>query len=154
MKSFFSKEVFAHPIVFASIGVAALIAAGSGMYYMAASRVPTVTALPAATTTAAAVTANGTVEPAQNPDLAFESGGRVAQISVAVGDKVAQGEVLASLDTAALAAQRAQAAANLKSQQAKLDEMNAGPRQVDLSVKQTAVSQAQLALTNAYQNIS
>lgn len=154
MKSLFSKEVLGHPIVLASLGAVVVIAAASGLYYVSSTRVPSVDSATEASATAAVVTGNGTVEPAQNPDLAFASGGRVTRIPVAVGDKVSQGQLLASLDTAALSAQRAQAAANLKSQQAKFNEMKAGARQVDVSAKQTAVSQAQLTLSNAYQNVA
>ncbi len=143
------KSLLTDKIVLASIGAVVVIAIGSGIYYAAESKAPVV---PQELTDAkSAVTASGSVEPAQNPNLAFQSGGKVARIAVKVGDSVGKGQLLASLDVASLAAQRAQAAANLKAQQAKLNGMQSGPRDVDVSTKQTAVSQAQLTLDNAYQ---
>jgi multidrug resistance efflux pump len=154
MNTFFTKEILGHPYVLSAIGAVVVVGIGSGIYYMAATREPV--ALPAAATNSAlaSVIGSGTVEPAQNPDLAFESGGRVAQVSVAVGDTVAQGQVLAILDTASLSAQRAQAAANLQTQQATLAQLQAGPRQVDIDAKTTAVDQATGALANLRANIS
>lgn len=137
-------------IVLASIGAVVVIAIGSAVYYTTASKAPVLPQELAQVQTA--MTTTGTVEPAQNPDLAFQSGGKVVRIAVKVGDKVGQGQLLASLDIASLVAQRAQAAANLKAQQAKLDGIQSGPRDVDVSTKQTAVSQAELTLDNSYQS--
>lgn len=151
MHAFFSKQVAGHPIVLASIGLSALIA-GASVYYYATSRAPSVS-LGADSQTQNAITGSGTIEPAQNPDLAFVSGGRVSGVSVAVGEKVARGALLASLDTASLSAALAQAEANLKGAQARLSQMQAGPRDTDLAIRQTAVTQAQQALSNLYQNV-
>ncbi|MDE1924752.1 MAG: HlyD family efflux transporter periplasmic adaptor subunit [Patescibacteria group bacterium] len=147
------KELFFNPIILFSIAAVVVIALGSGVYYYVATRAPQGSLAVTASSTPAAVTGTGTVEPAENPNLAFESGGRVARVNVAVGQTVAQGQVLASLDTASLSAQRAQAEASLESQQAKLDSMKAGPRQVDVSAKQTAVAQASTALSNLYASL-
>lgn len=152
MKGLFNKEVLGHPLVIASIAAVFVIALGSGAYYSINSRVPSPDVGPAAAATST-ISVSGVISPAQNPDLAFEAGGRVARVSVAVGQEVAQGAVLASLDTAALSAARDQAAANVAVQQAKLDEMQAGPRPVDISQKQTAVLQAQQSLANLYGSI-
>lgn len=151
MNAFFSKQVIGHPIVLASIGAVIVIAAGSGMYYYQGTRVPSVSI--STTSESAGVTGSGTVEPAQNPDLAFVSGGRVSSITVAVGETVQRGALLASLDTASLSAALAQAQANLKGAQAKLSQMQAGPRDTDLAIRQTAVTQAQQSLINLYQNV-
>jgi len=86
--------------------------------------------------------------------LAFVSGGRVVRVTVAVGQTVSAGQTLASLDVSTLSAQRANAAANLASQQATLAQMQAGPRSVDTQPKQTAVDQANQALSNAYANVA
>jgi multidrug resistance efflux pump len=146
------KALLKDPVVLASIGAVVVIAIGSAFYYAVASKAPAVQEESVATDTT--LTASGLVEPAQNPDLAFQSGGRVARINVSVGDKIGQGQLLASLDTSSLSAQRAQAEANLKAQQAKLDGMQAGPRDVDVSAKQTTVSQAKLTLANQYQTVA
>jgi len=150
-----SENVFRHPLVLGALAITAVIAAGSFIYYIASTRLPAATTVStAASSTAQSVTAAGSVEPAQNPDLAFLSGGRVARVNVSVGQSVSQGQVLASLDVSTLAAQRANAAANLATQQANLAEMQAGPRQVDVEAKQTAVDQANTTLKNTYANVA
>lgn len=146
----FHKELIRHPIILSSIGVVVVIAIGSALYYMNSTRVPAVPSLSDAATNTLEVTGSGIVEPAENPDLAFASGGRVASVRVNVGDTVYQGELLASLDTSALSAQRAQAQANVAAAEARLAEMLAGARQEDISAKQTAVDQASTALINLY----
>lgn len=154
MKGLNLKELFSNPIILYAVGAVVVIAIGSGVYYYEATRVPQIpVASITASTTPDVVTGIGTVEPAENPDIAFESGGRVASVNVAVGQTVSRGQVLASLDTASLEAQRAQAEAALESQQAELAQMNAGPRQVDVDAKQTAVAQASTALSNLYSSL-
>jgi multidrug efflux pump subunit AcrA (membrane-fusion protein) len=149
------REIVLHPLVLSAIGLVVVIAAGSIAYYASATKAPTGDmGANTASTTAQTLTATGTVEPAQNPNLAFVSGGRVVRVNVAVGQEVSAGQVLASLDTATLSAQRANAAANLASQQANLAQMQAGPRGVDTQAKQTAVDQANQTLQNAYANTS
>jgi RND family efflux transporter MFP subunit len=154
MPSIFSKEQFSHPLVLGAFGVIAVVAALSGVYYIVATRAPSgATISPTVGHIEEVTTGTGTVTPAQNPDLAFQTGGRVARVSVAVGDKVSRGEVLASLDLSSLIAQRAQAQASVAAAQAKLDEMQSGPRSVDVSAKQTAVDQAQTTLSNHYASV-
>lgn len=149
-----TKDLLRHPLVVGAAGAVAVIAVASIIYYVVATRLPSST-LGAVTTGSIkeTVTATGTVTPAQNPNLAFVSGGRVADINVKVGDKVSQGQVLASLDTSTLSAQRAQAEANVAAQQATLDGMQAGARTVDVTAKQTAVAQAQSALASLYATV-
>ena len=146
-----SNTVFAHPLVLGSIALVVVVAIGSGIYYHIETAVPTVNVSAAdATSTAESLTATGTVEPAQNPNLAFQSGGRVASVAVSDGAHVYAGEMLATLDTAMLDASRAGASAALATQQANLAQLQAGPRAVDVAAKQTAIDQAQVALQNAY----
>jgi len=152
MNSILSVQFLTHRLILASFGVVAVIAAGSAFYYVEGTKVPSVNVTPTQTS-AEHVTASGTVEPSQNPDLGFLAAGRLTRLPVSVGQKVIQGQLLASLDTASLSAQRAQAAANLAATQAKLDSMQVGPRSVDVQAKQTAVSQAQTTLSNIYANI-
>lgn len=150
-----SAALWRHPLVVGAVALTVAIAIGSGVYYIISTRLPSSTlASPTMGSIAEVVTGSGNVEPAQNPDLAFVSGGRVTRVTVAVGQAVSAGQLLASLDTSTLAAQRANAAANLASQQAKLAEMQAGPRAVDTQAKQTAVDQAKQTLQNAYANVA
>jgi multidrug efflux pump subunit AcrA (membrane-fusion protein) len=87
------------------------------------------------------VSVTGNVKPLSDVNLAFERGGRVANISVAVGDKVYTGENLASVSNADLLANLAQAEANLK-------KVKAG--QGDSSLKTNLdFSQAEISLVNA-----
>lgn len=60
------------------------------------------------------VSVTGNVKPLSEVNLAFELGGRVANINVSVGDKVYLGQNLASVSNADLVASLAQAQANLK----------------------------------------
>lgn len=86
------------------------------------------------------VSVTGNVKPLSDVDLAFERGGRVAAINVAVGEKVYAGEVLASVSNADLLANLDQAKANLKKVQAGLGD----------SADQTALNfaQAETSLIN------
>ncbi len=91
------------------------------------------------------ITATGMVTPVQNPTLTFESGGQVTSLDVKVGDKVSAGTLLASLDTSVLGAQ-------LEAAEASLNQLESGPRSVDIAGQQTAVTSAQQTLTNTYTN--
>lgn len=139
-----AKELLSNLYIQSSIGVVALILAGSVAYYLIGSKPPTLTYVQAAAGNVTEdVTGTGTVSPVQNPDLAFQVGGRVSDVSVKVGQRVEAGALLASLDTGVLGAQAAQAQANLAG-------VVAPPRGVDLAGKQTAVSSAQTTLDNTY----
>lgn len=70
----------------------------------------------------------GTVEPRRRSDLAFEGSGRIATVRVDEGDRVAEGAVLAQLDTEQLRAQRNEVSSRRVGLQAQLDELVAGPR--------------------------
>jgi HlyD family secretion protein len=64
------------------------------------------------------VNVTGNVKPLSDVTLAFEIGGKVQNINVSVGDKVYEGQSLASLSNADLIANLDQAKANLKKVQA------------------------------------
>jgi len=66
------------------------------------------------------VSASGSLEPVRQVDLGFDVSGKVAEVSVDIGDRVKAGQVLARLDTAALELSLRQAEAQLKSAQAQL----------------------------------
>ena len=99
------------------------------------------------------VSVTGKVKAAQNVDLAFEKSGRVSYISVRVGDKVYQGETLVGLDNADLRAQLNQALANVKSAEAKLDELKKGTRPEEMQVDQIKVANAAASLSDSKQNL-
>ncbi|MBV9159532.1 MAG: efflux RND transporter periplasmic adaptor subunit [Candidatus Kaiserbacteria bacterium] len=156
MGSFLKSEILLHPVVLTAFAIVVVICGGSLAYFELGARAPqqdasiTLVASTMATSSNTAVTATGVVSPSVNPDLSFQAGGRIVSISVHVGSHVGRGTVLASLDTAALSAARDQAAANLRAQQARLADMQAGPRSVDITQKQTAVDQAQQVLSDKY----
>ncbi|MEO1405990.1 MAG: biotin/lipoyl-binding protein, partial [Pseudomonadota bacterium] len=56
---------------------------------------------------------SGIVQPRRTSQLGFASGGRIARIAVDVGDRVANGQLLARLDTRDLGAQLAAAEASV-----------------------------------------
>lgn len=153
MKELFAKEVLVHPAVLGSCVLSVCVMGASIWYYQSAITPPAVVHAPVDAAAPAAITAEGTVLPSQNPDLYFEAQGRVASVAVSVGQSVAQGQTLATLDTAALSAARDQAEANLHLTQAKLDGLKAGARPVDVSAKETAVAQAEQALSNLYAQV-
>jgi HlyD family secretion protein len=76
---------------------------------------------------ATTIDASGTVE-AIDADLGFQLGGRIAEIVVGEGETVAQGDVLARLDSSELEALRAQADGQLAAVQARLRELERGAR--------------------------
>jgi len=142
------QELLSHSYVRIALAVVGVILVGSVGYYVVASSPPALAYVPA---TRGAINedviANGSVSPAENPDLAFTSGGRVTDISVKVGDTVHAGTLLASLDVGVQSA-------NLAAAQANYSLLAAGPRSVDLAGKQTAVAQANAAVNNSYASLS
>jgi HlyD family secretion protein len=87
------------------------------------------------------IEASGTVE-ATDADLGFQIGGRIANISVSEGETVAQGDVLAHLDTAELNARKAQVEAQLAAAQARLLELQRGARPEERAQAQSALDAA------------
>jgi len=102
-------------VVIAGLGIALVIRIGAAMQEQAsleaerqasadaagqAARVEVVQPTP--TETAPLVVLTGTLEPAQAADLAFEVPGRVASVSVRLGQAVRAGEVLVTLDRASV----------------------------------------------------
>lgn len=113
------------------------------------------------------ISVTGKVEPVENVDLAFEKIGKVMKVNVAVGDKVKAGDVLAEQGSADLQAQLLQAQAAVESavavlrqyqatrdaQAAKLDQLKAGTRSEEISVKESELEQAQEDLSGYYRTI-
>jgi RND family efflux transporter MFP subunit len=69
---------------------------------------------------APAVEIDGTLAAARSAELGFETPGRLAQVSVRVGDTVKVGQVLASLDTGEISAQLKAAQAQVRAAEAQL----------------------------------
>ncbi len=99
------------------------------------------------------VSGDGVIVPARQAALAFEGGGRVVELLVSQGDRVAAGDVLAQLDSVNLeiALQQAtvavaQAGANLQVGQAQLDAAMAQVQTAELAV---LAAEAELQLAQA-----
>ncbi len=100
-----------------------------------------------------AVSASGIVEPQARVSLAFEVPGRVAEVSVEVGDRVEAGDVLARLDTRQLALQVQQAQARLASAEAQLAQLLAGPRSEEIAATEANLRAAQAQVSAAAANL-
>src|SRR5437762_3305644 len=96
------------------------------------------------------VAGTGTLEPAQMTSLRFQVAGQVATVPVTVGQHVKGGQTLATINSAGLAAQVAQAKATLADDQARLStDQSANAPSAQQAADQAAVTADQAALTNA-----
>jgi len=96
-----------------------------------------------------AISASGSVDLRERVSLAFEVPGRIAQVEVEVGDRVADGDVLASLDTEQLALQARQAEAALTSAETQLDKLRAGPRPEEIAAAEANLRAAEAQASGA-----
>jgi len=95
----------------------------------------------------------GTVKKGEEINLSFKNTGKIERIYVEVGQKVSSGEKLARLETAQLNIQLQEARATLEVAQAKLDKLLVGASLEEIQIAETAVSNAQITLDNARQNL-
>lgn len=92
------------------------------------------------------ISISGFVEAKNTADLAFPTTGKITAIFVEKGDIVEAGEVLATLGSATLAAERNEAMAALKLAQAQYEETVSGATAESISVANTKVANAEAAL--------
>lgn len=95
------------------------------------------------------VSVNGRVKPSENTQLAFDRTGRVSRVNFSIGDPVQRGSIIVSLENSDLVAQRSQAEANLRTQEARLDELIKGTRPEELAVYEAKVLSAETNLNEA-----
>jgi HlyD family secretion protein len=109
------------------------------------------------------VSVTGSVQPVNSVNLAFEVTGRVEDIFVEIGDRVAIGDPLIKLVNTDISSELAQASANLQNEQASLDQFDAallvenallqelerGTRAEEVQVSLTRLNNAKQAETNA-----
>jgi HlyD family secretion protein len=95
------------------------------------------------------VTAVGSVRPGVQVALSFELSGRVANVMVAEGAQVRQGQPLAQLDTRDLELQAQSAAASLVAAEAQLAQLVAGPDAQQIRIAKGQLASAQAALDQA-----
>ncbi|MFH1759268.1 MAG: efflux RND transporter periplasmic adaptor subunit [Patescibacteria group bacterium] len=99
------------------------------------------------------VNVTGRVQAAESVDLAFEKSGRVSSIYINIGSTVFEGQKLISQNNSDLLAQLNEAQANIKAQQAQLDELQAGTRPEDVLIKKTELQKAEQDLNNIHNSI-
>jgi len=95
------------------------------------------------------VSASGSIAPLTRAALSFESSGQVAEVAVAVGDRVEAGQVLARLDPSQLELQVAQAQASLRLAEAQLAQLEAGPRPEEIAASQANLRAAEARVAAA-----
>ncbi|MDD5291159.1 MAG: efflux RND transporter periplasmic adaptor subunit [Patescibacteria group bacterium] len=84
----------------------------------------------------------GTVKSSQEIELSFLQSGKVGKISVQMGDKVKEGQVLAELDYNSFSIKEQEAQANLDVANANLNKLLAGATSKEIAVSQAQVDQA------------
>lgn len=99
------------------------------------------------------VSASGTFAPAHEADLSFPVSGVVTAVSVTVGQSVKAGQSVATLDSAALAAQVAQAQATVASDTARVA-ANTGSSSAQQAADQAALAAAQQQQTSAQASLA
>ena len=100
------------------------------------------------------ITASGTVEPVRTANLSPPTAGIVKELYVDLGDRVAQGEIIAQMDSEQIKAQVVQAEAGVAEARAQLDEAQRGPTGTDIGQIEASVSQARAQLADAQARIS
>jgi len=103
------------------------------------------------------VSATGTVQPATSLDLNFTNGGVLTAVNVKAGDKVREGQALATIDPAKAKVALEMAQANLAAAQQKLDQAKnpaATPQDPAPAVDAVAVAQAKAGVNQAALNVS
>ena len=88
------------------------------------------------------LTASGSIQ-ADEIHIASELGGRIASVSVTVGQSVRAGDVLVALDATALSTRLAEAEASVATAQANLALVRAGPRAAEIAAAQATLDLAQ-----------
>lgn len=156
--SAFVRRLRRGPVV-AGVVVLTLAATGTALgvtrpWHHKANRASTQVVAARMTTIVQTVAASGTVAAAKAADLDFAVTGRVTQVRVKAGDIVHKGDVLATVGTAALAAQLAAAQATVTADEAKVaaDSSGSAQRAADeaaLTAAQANLHSAQVALHDA-----
>jgi HlyD family secretion protein len=102
------------------------------------------------TTLTQSVKVTGQVQASRDANLSFQTIGAVRYVGVKIGDTVAQGKTLATLEAGDAQAALLQSQAALESAQATLEQLTQGARPEELAVKQQAADNAKSTLDQAY----
>ena len=92
------------------------------------------------------ITSSGTVQPVQRVNLSPKGSGRIAELFVEQGDRVAAGQIVARMESRDVEAQLAQAKAREASVRAKLAQIEAGNRSEDIASARARLEQAEASL--------
>ena len=139
--------------------IALLLTAGSGYLaytrtYRAQAQEPEEPTMETGTVTQGDIvlTADGSGEliPADELGLSFRTGGRLAEVLVETGDQVAEGDLLARLETDSLERAVAEADVELQIAQLELADTREGPSEAELADAEAKVRDAKAQLTLAY----
>ena len=164
--NFFKKNI-KRPAVVVVLGVM-ILTVGSYFYFSSSKALQYESIIAKRINLRQKVSVTGRVKSAESVDLAFEKGGRIANVYAQIGDKVAVGQKLDSLDNSDVAAQLAQAQAGvdsaraalmqyqatLEKDQVKLDEMRLGTRSEEVQISQAKFLSAQKSFSDAETNLS
>ncbi|MGC9599085.1 MAG: efflux RND transporter periplasmic adaptor subunit [Minisyncoccia bacterium] len=152
MKAFFARLSVTKKILLAAAIL--LVAWGVYHFWFAPTASPYQFATAARGTVTQIVSVTGNTAPVHDVDLAFENGGIIASVSADVGSHVNAGGVIVRLDTSDLQSQLAQAQANVDTQAAKLQSLEAGSRPEDITISQTQLAEAEQTLANTYAGVN
>ncbi|MGD8967407.1 MAG: efflux RND transporter periplasmic adaptor subunit [Anaerolineae bacterium] len=98
------------------------------------------------------LTADGSGEliPADELELSFRTTGRLAEVLVETGDEVAEGDLLASLETDSMEREVAEADVELQIAQLELADVREGPSDAEVADAEASLRDAQAQLSLAY----
>ena len=99
------------------------------------------------------VSVTGKVVAAKDVNMAFEASGRVSSISVKVGGKVAEGQLLTSLSNGDAYGLVLQKQAKVDEENARLAEVRKGPRQEDVAIAKSEAEGAVASYNQAVQSL-
>jgi len=143
------RFLFKKPYFIAVLGgVLAVSLAGAGVYWRYKSR-HFETLVVKKTDIRADISARGEVIAAESIDLGFGADGRISDILVSAGGKVAFGDRLARLDTAKLQAELKQYQAEIETDKLKLVQFLSGARAEETALAESKANLAKTALDNA-----
>lgn len=98
------------------------------------------------------VSVSGTVVATQDVELGFATNGRIASVSVVVGQHVTAGTILAETENGDLVATLAQKQSTFEASRSNLASLKTGTRPEELNIASRATANAKSTLVNALQN--
>lgn len=150
LKENIMKKFIAQHLIATIAGVAIIVLAAGGWWYLATSKAPSFSTVTVGRgNVVQSVDEPGTVMTENSVNMSFEEAGQITQVNVKEGDTVSAGEILASLDTSSLMAGLEQASATLAAAEANLNALTAGTRPQQLQIDQSDVTSAESSVNSA-----